>query len=104
MEYLFTRLMLWGREQGYRYYGLGMAPLSGFEQHRLAPRWNRLSALLFRHGQHFYNFQGVRAFKDKFHPEWEARYLASPGGLAVPVVLTRIASLVSGGVSGIVAR
>jgi phosphatidylglycerol lysyltransferase len=104
MEYLFTQLMLWGREQGYRYYGLGMAPLSGFEHHRLAPLWNRLGALLFRHGEHFYNFQGLRAFKDKFHPEWESRYLASPGGLAVPIVMTRIASLISGGVAGIVAK
>jgi phosphatidylglycerol lysyltransferase len=104
MEYLFTQLMLWGREQGYEHYALGMAPLSGFEHHRLAPLWNRLGALLFRHGEHFYNFQGLRAFKDKFDPEWEPRYLASPGGLAVPIVLTRVASLISGGVSGIVSR
>jgi lysylphosphatidylglycerol synthetase-like protein (DUF2156 family) len=38
--------------------------------------------LLFRHGEHFYNFQGLRAFKDKFDPIWEPRYLASLGGLA----------------------
>jgi phosphatidylglycerol lysyltransferase len=104
MEYLFAELMLWGRDQGYQYFGLGMAPLSGFEQHRLAPRWNRLGALLFRHGEHFYNFQGLRSFKDKFHPEWEPRYLASQGGLSTALVLTRIAALVSGGVTGIVTR
>ena len=72
-------------EQGYRWFSLGMAPLSGFEHHRLAPLWNRLGALLFRHGEHFYNFQGLRAFKDKFDPVWEPRYLAAPGGLALPV-------------------
>jgi len=104
MEFLFTELMLWAREEGYRFFSLGMAPLSGFDQHRLAPLWNRLGALLFRHGEHFYNFQGLRAFKDKFDPEWEPRYLAAPGGLATPLVLTRIASLVSGGVSGVVTR
>ena len=74
--------------QGYAWFSLGMAPLAGFEHHRLAPLWNRLGALLFRHGEQFYNFQGLRSFKDKFDPVWEPRYLASPGGLAVPFVLT----------------
>ena len=104
MEFLFTELLLWGQAQGYRWFSLGMAPLSGFEEHRLAPLWNRLGALLFRHGANFYNFQGLRAFKEKFDPVWEPRYLASPGGLAVPFVLTDVAALVSGGVRGVVAR
>ncbi|MFI5216393.1 MAG: bifunctional lysylphosphatidylglycerol flippase/synthetase MprF [Candidatus Limnocylindria bacterium] len=104
MEFLFAELLLWGSANGYRWFSLGMAPLSGFEQHRLAPLWNRLGALLFRHGEHFYNFQGLRAFKDKFDPVWEPRYLAAPGGLAIPFVLTDVAALISGGVTGVVAR
>ena len=104
MEYLFTQLMLWGHEQGYRWFSLGMAPLSGFERHRLAPLWNRLGALLFRHGENFYNFQGLRAFKEKFDPVWEPRYLAAPGGLASALVLADAAALISGGVTGVVAR
>jgi phosphatidylglycerol lysyltransferase len=104
MEFLFTQLMLWGRMEGYQYFGLGVAPLSGFEEHRLAPLWNRIGALLFRHGEHFYNFQGLRDFKEKFDPEWEPRYLAAPGGLTTPLVLTRIAALISGGASGVVSR
>ena len=104
MEYLFAELLLWGRAQGYRWFSLGMAPLSGFEHHRLAPLWNRFGALLFRHGEHFYNFQGLRAFKDKFDPVWEPRYLASPGGLSMPFVLTDVAALISGGVTGVIAR
>jgi len=104
MEYLFTELMLWGHDHGYRWFSLGMAPLSGFEHHRLAPLWNRLGALLFRYGENFYNFRGLRSFKDKFHPVWEPRFLASPGGLTVPLVLTHVAALVSGGVAGVVAK
>ena len=104
MEYLFTQLVLWGQAEGYQSFCLGMAPLSGFEHRPLAPLWNRLGALLFRHGEHFYNFQGLRSFKDKFDPEWESRYLAAPGGLVTPLVLSRIARLVSGGVSGVLTR
>jgi phosphatidylglycerol lysyltransferase len=104
MEFLFAELLLWGAANGYRWFSLGMAPLSGFEQHRLAPLWNRLGALLFRHGEHFYNFQGLRAFKDKFDPVWEPRYLATPGGLAIAFVLTDVAALISGGVTGVIGR
>jgi phosphatidylglycerol lysyltransferase len=104
MEYLFTRLMLWGREQGYRWFNLGMVPLSGLADHALAPLWNRIGTLLFQHGEHFYNFQGLRQFKQKFDPRWSPRYLASPGGLAVPRILTEVAALTAGGLKGIVAR
>ncbi|WP_253902791.1 bifunctional lysylphosphatidylglycerol flippase/synthetase MprF [Corallococcus exiguus] len=104
MDFLFTSLMLWGRGQGFLRFNLGMAPFSGFEARALAPMWNRLGALLFRHGEHFYNFQGLRQYKEKFRPDWAPRYLASPGGLALPGVLAGVASLVSRGLGGVVAR
>jgi len=104
MDYLFTELILWGKAQGYRWFSIGMAPLSGFERHRLAPGWTRLGRLLFRFGDHFYNYRGLRAFKEKFRPSWEPRYLASPGGLALPFVLTDIAILISGGIGGVIGR
>jgi phosphatidylglycerol lysyltransferase len=104
MDFLFTELLLWGQKQGYAWFSLGMAPLSGFEHHRLAPLWNRLGALLFRHGENLYNFRGLRAFKEKFDPVWAPRYLASPGGLTLPFVLTQISSLIAGGVRGVVRK
>jgi phosphatidylglycerol lysyltransferase len=104
MDYLFAELMLWGKTQGYRWFSLGMAPLSGLETHRFAPVWNRAGALLFRFGENFYNFQGLRAFKEKFDPVWEPRYLAAPRGLALPFILTDVAALISGGISGVVTR
>jgi phosphatidylglycerol lysyltransferase len=104
MEYLLIELMLWGRQEGYERFNLGMAPLSGLANRQLAPLWNRIGAILFRHGENFYNFQGLRAYKDKFDPVWEPRYLASAGGLAIARVLTNVATLISGGVKGVVAR
>ncbi|HKJ92863.1 MAG TPA: bifunctional lysylphosphatidylglycerol flippase/synthetase MprF [Longimicrobiales bacterium] len=101
MEYLFLRLMLWGREHGYHWFNLGMAPLSGMEWRPMAPLWNRVSATVFRFGEHFYNFQGLREYKEKFDPVWEPRYLASPGGFAFPRILTNVATLISGGVRGV---
>jgi phosphatidylglycerol lysyltransferase len=104
MEYLFVQLMLWGKEAGYRWFNLGMAPFSGLENRALAPLWNRLGALMFQHGEHFYNFQGLRQYKEKFNPEWEPRYLASPAGLALPRILTNLASLIAGGLKGVLTK
>ncbi|MBE7444414.1 MAG: DUF2156 domain-containing protein [Planctomycetia bacterium] len=104
MEYLFIQLMRWGKQEGYKWFNMGMAPLSGLEEHALAPLWNRLGALVFRHGEHFYNFQGLRRYKEKFDPEWEPKYLASPGGLKLPRILTNIALLISGDHKGVVIK
>ena len=81
MDFLFTEMLLVAKEQGYQWFSLGMAPLSGLGQHPLATQWHKLGNLLFRFGDNFYNFEGLRRYKSKFLPEWEPRYLASPGGI-----------------------
>lgn len=104
MDYLFVQLMLWAKARGVAWFNLGMAPLAGLDEHPMAPMWNRAGAFLFRHGEHFYNFQGLRSYKQKFDPVWQPKYIASPGGLAVASVLTSLATLSSGSVVGMVAK
>jgi phosphatidylglycerol lysyltransferase len=104
MEYLFVKLMVWAKSEGYVMFDLGMAPLSGFERRALAPAWQRLGALVYRHGEHFYHFRGLRQYKEKFDPVWEPRYLATPGGLAIPRILANVTALVSGGLAGVVKK
>ena len=104
MDLLFVQLMQWGRAEGYRWFDLGMAPLAGLEPRPLAPLWNRVGAAVFRLGEHFYNFQGLREYKDKFEPVWEPRYLASPGGVVLPVILSNLTSLISGGLKGVLGK
>ncbi|HYN38655.1 MAG TPA: phosphatidylglycerol lysyltransferase domain-containing protein, partial [Rhodospirillales bacterium] len=48
----------------------------------------------------FYGFRGLRQFKEQFHPEWEPRYLASPGGVEPLIALTDAAALIGSGVPG----
>jgi phosphatidylglycerol lysyltransferase len=97
MDGLFTHLMLWGKERGYRWFSMGMAPLSGFEHSPVAPLWSRLGRFVYRHGEALYNFRGLRAYKEKFNPVWEPRYLAYPGGLGLARILADVAALISGG-------
>jgi phosphatidylglycerol lysyltransferase len=104
MDYLFIELMLWGRREGYRWFNLGMAPLSGLEAHPLAPAWHRVGNFIFRHGEHFYNFEGLRRYKAKFDPTWEPRYIVARGGIALPRVLMDVSVLIAGGVKELFAR
>jgi phosphatidylglycerol lysyltransferase len=99
MDYLFIELMLWGKAQGYKWFSMGMAPLAGLEQHTLATIWHKTGNLIFRYGEGFYNFEGLRHYKAKFAPVWRPRYLACPGGgLTLPRVLLDVAKLISGGI------
>jgi phosphatidylglycerol lysyltransferase len=104
MEYLTICLMLWAKEQGYQNFNLGMAPLSGLESHALAPLWHKIGRSVFRYGNEFYNFQGLRSYKDKFDPVWEPRYLAVPSVFDVPTALLQITTKIAGGVKGIFSK
>jgi phosphatidylglycerol lysyltransferase len=78
MEFLFVELILWARSEGFQWFNLGMAPLSGLAQHPLAPMWHKIGDQIARRGGRFYGFTGLRAFKAKFDPVWTPRYLAAP--------------------------
>ena len=104
MDYMFVHLIAWAQEHGYRWFNLGMAPLSGLENRSIGPLWNRVGALAYRFGENFYNFQGLRQYKEKFDPIWEPTYIATPGGLALPRILTNLATLISGGLRGVIAK
>jgi phosphatidylglycerol lysyltransferase len=104
MDYMFVELLLHARQEGFRSFNLGMAPLSGLDDRALAPMWARVGALVFRHGDQLYNFRGLREYMDKFDPIWEPRYLASPGGLALPRILAGVATIVSGGLKGVLGK
>ncbi len=95
MDFLFIELFLWGAANGYTRFSLGMAPLTGLAQHRLAGRWSRFANLVARHGERFYGFGGLRRFKSKFSPEWRPRYLAAPGGMHLPAALLDVTRLIS---------
>ena len=104
MEALIVHLMRWGKEVCYRWFALGMAPMSGFESSPVAPLWARVGAFLYEHGRAAYNFQGLRGFKNKFNPEWDAHYLAYPGGLRLPRILADVSALVAGGYRRLILR
>ncbi|MBX3480195.1 MAG: bifunctional lysylphosphatidylglycerol flippase/synthetase MprF [Caulobacter sp.] len=101
MDFLFVELLTWGREQGYLAFDFGVAPLAGLEDRPLAPILSRVGRLLFERGEEFYNFRGVRRYKDKYDPLWRPRYMACPHKWQVPFLLADVGLLSSGGMTGL---
>ena len=97
MDALFAHLLCWAKAEGCAWFVLGMAPLSGIEESPALSLWNRVGAFLYRHGEAVYHFQGLRAYKEKFDPIWEPRYLVYPGGMRLPRILADVSALVAGG-------
>jgi phosphatidylglycerol lysyltransferase len=95
MELLFTKFIMAMKELGFQRFSLGAAPLAGIKSSRSA--WHRIGAMLWKHGDRFYNFRGLRAFKNKFNPSWEPRYFAASGSLGPFVALADAAALIGTG-------
>ena len=95
MEFMFTELMLQLKAQGFARFSLGMAPLAGLTPHRSGRIWDRFGHIIYRRGGRFYNFEGLRAFKCKFDPDWFPHYLATSSGLPPLMPLTDAARLIA---------
>jgi phosphatidylglycerol lysyltransferase len=96
MDYLFVQLAMHLKRLGYRSLSLGVAPFSGVQPAPLGSPLHRIGAMVWRFGGRFYNFQGLRAFKGKFQPCWEPRYLAVSGWAGALVALVDLSILAGG--------
>jgi len=74
-----------------------MAPLVGVGETRYARAGERVARLAYEYGNRFYNYKGLRSFKEKFNPEWRSAYLAYPVLTPLPMLLIDSAALIAGG-------
>ena len=78
MDYLFVQIFLYLKENDVVYFDLGMAPLSNVGQNDHSFVEEKLAFLVYTFATRFYSFGGLRKYKEKFSPSWEARYLSYP--------------------------
>ncbi|MCE9647729.1 MAG: phosphatidylglycerol lysyltransferase domain-containing protein [Chloroflexi bacterium] len=86
MDFLFVSLFLWAKEQGVASFNLGLSTFSGIGEKRADPALQRTIRFIYENVNRFYNFKGLHAFKEKFHPVWSRRYLAYPDPVNLPAV------------------
>ena len=97
MDFMFTSLFIYGKERGYKRFNMGMAPLSSVGEIRGAHTRERLANLFFQHGETWYNFQGLRLYKEKFGPDWVPRYMAYQNAWEWPAAIAHVSALIAGG-------
>ena len=106
MELLIAHAIEWAQARGYTQMSLGLAPLAGLGQEVLATTFSaaeqekhalpsslleRCAASLHRRGIVLGAYRSLYAFKAKFQPTWEARYLIVNEGQALPRILLALA-------------
>lgn len=96
MEFLFAQMLSWAKETGYKTFSLGLSPVIGVGEKPDDPRNERALHIVSEYASRFFNFRGLRHFKEKFHPNWEPRYLIYPGTANLPQVLTTLIRVHSG--------
>jgi phosphatidylglycerol lysyltransferase len=97
MDFLFASLFFYAKENQYRRFNLGMAPLASVGEASGAHPRERLARLVFQHGEHWYNFQGLRFFKQKFEPDWQPRYISYQSAWEFPIAIAYVSALIAGG-------
>jgi phosphatidylglycerol lysyltransferase len=97
MDYLFAKMLLWARDQGYSTFSLGLSAIVGVGEKADDPRIEQALHTLAEYLSRFYNFKGLHNFKEKFHPQWEPRYLVYPGAAQLPLLLNTLLEVHSGG-------
>jgi phosphatidylglycerol lysyltransferase len=74
MDYLFARLFLILKEQGFNRFNMGMAPMAGFAESEESSAEEKAIHFLFQHMNFLFRYRGLRNFKAKFASSWEPRY------------------------------
>jgi len=96
LDFVLVEAILWAKGQGYRTVNLGLAPPRGLGRRDTVSRWNRFGAHLYRHGEHYSDFNELRRAKARFAPRWDPRFVSSRPGLALARTIPDLAKLVAG--------
>lgn len=96
MDFLFITMLQHFKEQGYDTFNFGLSALSGVGESKESRRLEKVLHYLYEHLNRFYNFQGLHAYKEKFRPRWEPRYLVYPSLTALPDVVVALIRADSG--------
>jgi phosphatidylglycerol lysyltransferase len=94
LDFVIAEAIVWAKGQGYRTVNLGLAPLSGLDRRNTVSRWNRFGGVdLYRHGEHYSDFNELRRAKARFAPRWSPRFISSRPGLSLARALPDVAKL-----------
>lgn len=84
MDYLFAKLFLLKKAEGFSRFNLGIAPMAGFQPSEHPSPEERALHAFFQHLTFLFSFKGLLAYKAKFADIWEPRYMVYRRTLDLP--------------------
>ena len=99
MDSLFAQLFDRQRQQGFKRFSLGLAPLSGFREGEEAGAEERAVQYFLQRSNFLFSYSGLTEYKAKFATHWEPRYAIYRNVLDLPrlaIALVRVSGLKDG--------
>lgn len=95
MDYMFANIFEYCKENRYRYFNLGLVPLADVGNNKYSFFREKIAYQIFLHGNHFYSFEGLKKFKDKYANNWENRYIAYKKGTSIIISSIQLISILT---------
>lgn len=90
MDFIFIKLILWGQDNNFEKFYLGMAPLSKVGDKIYSNKKEKILNIVYNTQNKIYNFKGLRNYKDKFKPDWSNKYIAYTSDFNLPYILINV--------------
>jgi phosphatidylglycerol lysyltransferase len=91
MDFVFVKLFMQLKEQGYTLFNLGMAPMAGFSENEIATSEEKAIHYFFQHMRFLFSYKGLHRYKAKYATIWEPRYAIYRHPLDLPRMALAIA-------------
>lgn len=95
MDGIMVSIIEWAKSIGFQKLNIGMAPLSNVGRRAYSHGAEKLVKYVHDFGNQIYNFKGLRAYKEKFKPSWESRYLIYASTRSLPAVLFGLIEIIN---------
>lgn len=84
-----------GRELGFRYADLGMAPAGSRVDASREFVMERIARCIYEEGYHFYSFRGLKSYKSRYVDVWEDRFIACRKQSQIAVTMVQLMSVIN---------
>lgn len=95
MDKIFISLFQQAKEGGYELFDMGMAPLSNVGESKFSFAEEKIAHLIYEYGYHFYGFQGLKKYKNKYVTKWQPKYISFRKRSSIAFTLLQILAVVN---------
>ncbi|MBM7691350.1 phosphatidylglycerol lysyltransferase [Peribacillus deserti] len=95
MDYFLICVLLWAKDHKYRFFNLGIDPLSNNGKSKYSTTGEKIASLIYLYGHFFYPFQRLTRFREKYAAERAPKFLAFHRKSSLPAAMLQLSLLIS---------